>query len=244
MRDTIKWLSTVSDELEHAEHFGVVEERNCMRQALQELSDLRTALNAAEQRAEVAEDRLERALHEIFELYMEHKAVTSCPHSQEQRWKAVYRDGRNCPICLRAALDAAKQRAKEQTRFDGVGTMSKLLEALDRLRACAASDVVTSGHNREVVETYEILRSGLADAEQRAEVAEERLERARKLLAEAQDAQLISSSWRAYVMESDHNLYCQAGSDGECTWVACPQSRDDEPRTSGRSCPMPTRREE
>lgn len=31
---------------------------------------------------------------------------------------------------------------------------------------------------------------------------------------------------------------CHAGSDGECTWVACPQLADREPRSTGRHCPL------
>ena len=31
---------------------------------------------------------------------------------------------------------------------------------------------------------------------------------------------------------------CQAGKDGECYHPLCPQKRDNEPETSGRSCPI------
>ncbi len=31
---------------------------------------------------------------------------------------------------------------------------------------------------------------------------------------------------------------CHAGQDGECNWQHCPQNRDGEPATSGRSCPL------
>lgn len=31
---------------------------------------------------------------------------------------------------------------------------------------------------------------------------------------------------------------CYAAKDGECNWKECPQLRDNEPETSGRSCPL------
>ncbi len=31
---------------------------------------------------------------------------------------------------------------------------------------------------------------------------------------------------------------CHAGKDGDCIWPECPQLRDNEPATSGRSCPL------
>jgi len=31
---------------------------------------------------------------------------------------------------------------------------------------------------------------------------------------------------------------CQSDADGECNWDQCPQLRDAEPETTGRSCPM------
>lgn len=31
---------------------------------------------------------------------------------------------------------------------------------------------------------------------------------------------------------------CEAGSDGDCTHPMCPQLRDNEPRATGRSCPL------
>ena len=31
---------------------------------------------------------------------------------------------------------------------------------------------------------------------------------------------------------------CHAGMDGECAWGECPQIEDDEPRSSGRHCPL------
>ncbi len=31
---------------------------------------------------------------------------------------------------------------------------------------------------------------------------------------------------------------CHAGQDGDCYWTGCPQNRDGEPRSSGRSCPL------
>lgn len=31
---------------------------------------------------------------------------------------------------------------------------------------------------------------------------------------------------------------CRAGSDGDCDWPDCPQTRDGEPEKSGRSCPL------
>jgi hypothetical protein len=32
--------------------------------------------------------------------------------------------------------------------------------------------------------------------------------------------------------------FCRANRDGDCTWQACPQLRDDEPRQTGRHCPL------
>lgn len=31
---------------------------------------------------------------------------------------------------------------------------------------------------------------------------------------------------------------CHAGSDGDCSWPDCPQTRDGEPMKSGRDCPL------
>lgn len=31
---------------------------------------------------------------------------------------------------------------------------------------------------------------------------------------------------------------CRAAKDGDCSWVDCPQLRDDEPAKSGRHCPI------
>jgi hypothetical protein len=31
---------------------------------------------------------------------------------------------------------------------------------------------------------------------------------------------------------------CHAGKDGDCLWEKCPQLRDNEPRLSGRHCPL------
>lgn len=33
-------------------------------------------------------------------------------------------------------------------------------------------------------------------------------------------------------------VHCAAGRDGECGHAQCPQLRDNEPRTSGRHCPL------
>lgn len=32
---------------------------------------------------------------------------------------------------------------------------------------------------------------------------------------------------------------CRAGRDGDCYWAHCPQLRDGEPESTGRSCPFP-----
>lgn len=34
-------------------------------------------------------------------------------------------------------------------------------------------------------------------------------------------------------------MRCHADMDGDCEWEHCPQLRDNEPRASGRSCPLP-----
>lgn len=39
-------------------------------------------------------------------------------------------------------------------------------------------------------------------------------------------------------------LSCHGCSDGDCYWELCPQLRDNEPKTSGRHCPLDTRDEE
>ncbi len=31
---------------------------------------------------------------------------------------------------------------------------------------------------------------------------------------------------------------CQSDDDGDCQWKDCPQLRDDEPKTTGRHCPL------
>lgn len=31
---------------------------------------------------------------------------------------------------------------------------------------------------------------------------------------------------------------CHAAKDGDCMWKKCPQIRDDEPRATGRHCPL------
>lgn len=40
-------------------------------------------------------------------------------------------------------------------------------------------------------------------------------------------------------MEEESAGRCHADSDGHCTWEGCPQRRDNEPKATGRSCPMP-----
>lgn len=35
--------------------------------------------------------------------------------------------------------------------------------------------------------------------------------------------------------------WCHGGRDGECIWRKCPQLRDDEPRATGRHCPLDVR---
>jgi hypothetical protein len=37
---------------------------------------------------------------------------------------------------------------------------------------------------------------------------------------------------------SEFSKWCHAGRDGECVWKKCPQNRDNEPRKSGRHCPI------
>lgn len=34
---------------------------------------------------------------------------------------------------------------------------------------------------------------------------------------------------------------CHAGSDGDCDWNQCPQTRDNEPTKTGRHCPLDRR---
>lgn len=36
-------------------------------------------------------------------------------------------------------------------------------------------------------------------------------------------------------------LRCHGDSDGECSWEHCPQIRDNEPKASGRHCPIDVR---
>lgn len=38
--------------------------------------------------------------------------------------------------------------------------------------------------------------------------------------------------------------YCQSGKDGDCIWANCPQTRDNEPETTGRHCPLDIHQEE
>jgi hypothetical protein len=35
-----------------------------------------------------------------------------------------------------------------------------------------------------------------------------------------------------------HTTACHAGLDGDCSWSECPQTRDGEPRVTGRHCPL------
>ena len=35
-----------------------------------------------------------------------------------------------------------------------------------------------------------------------------------------------------------HTTECHAGSDGDCSWSGCPQTRDGEPGATGRHCPL------
>ena len=37
---------------------------------------------------------------------------------------------------------------------------------------------------------------------------------------------------------------CHAGKDGDCCWEKCPQIRDDEPKKTGRHCPLDDGRRE
>jgi hypothetical protein len=37
---------------------------------------------------------------------------------------------------------------------------------------------------------------------------------------------------------------CHAGSDGDCSWLLCPQNKDGEPEKSGRHCPLDIDRNE
>lgn len=37
---------------------------------------------------------------------------------------------------------------------------------------------------------------------------------------------------------------CHADRDGDCRWSRCPQDQDDEPRKTGRHCPLDTYEED
>jgi hypothetical protein len=37
--------------------------------------------------------------------------------------------------------------------------------------------------------------------------------------------------------------HCAANKEGDCYWSGCPQNRDNEPHTTGRSCPLPDHQE-
>lgn len=39
-------------------------------------------------------------------------------------------------------------------------------------------------------------------------------------------------------MESSKRRTCKSDRDGECDASDCPQLRDDEPQSTGRSCPL------
>lgn len=41
-----------------------------------------------------------------------------------------------------------------------------------------------------------------------------------------------------YESSSRTITHCQADCDGDCVWAGCPQVRDNEPRTTGRHCPL------
>lgn len=34
------------------------------------------------------------------------------------------------------------------------------------------------------------------------------------------------------------DAHCHSDTDGDCYWKGCPQLKDDEPKKSGRSCPL------
>lgn len=38
--------------------------------------------------------------------------------------------------------------------------------------------------------------------------------------------------------EDERATQCRSESDGECWWGFCPQMRDEEPRATGRHCPL------
>lgn len=51
------------------------------------------------------------------------------------------------------------------------------------------------------------------------------------------------ANWLARITQ-DHCHASGRNSDGECVWEACPQTRDNEPRATGRHCPLDTRDED
>ena len=44
--------------------------------------------------------------------------------------------------------------------------------------------------------------------------------------------------WESGGKKNKPIISCQAGSDGECNYARCPQTRDNEPETTGRHCPL------
>lgn len=46
------------------------------------------------------------------------------------------------------------------------------------------------------------------------------------------------------MVQHDHPERCHGASDGECSWVRCPQLRDNEPAKTGRHCPLDNREAE
>lgn len=54
----------------------------------------------------------------------------------------------------------------------------------------------------------------------------------------------IGDEWDEYdeisEIKESPKLQCHAQKDGDCFWKDCPQLRDDEPKKSGRHCPLDT----
>lgn len=75
-------------------------------------------------------------------------------------------------------------------------------------------------------------------------------QRAVGLAESKEDAERMIEAFREFHKDDDNDLlrrhgsalsgndHCHAARDGECMWRRCPQIRDDEPKATGRHCPL------
>jgi hypothetical protein len=57
-------------------------------------------------------------------------------------------------------------------------------------------------------------------------------------------AEIIEAGRKIGLPEAVLGSYCHAHKDGDCAWQHCPQLRDDEPKATGRHCPLDIHQED